>query len=249
MNMNNQKGFANIVLIVLVVILVGAAGYFALVKKSSTPTNETQSTNNLPSQQTPPTNTTQTTPPSPQTNNPGWKKYSDTSFEFEYPSLISVKQERETITLNHSIVYKHTNPCDFKGDAPPLEKLFDFGVSLIIFNKNLKDTLQSNEGSDYVVKNFFENNTLKLSEGFIDKFSAGSMNGFQITSGAEGCGRYTYYFPISSTKTLVVNRSFITEFSPVIADYQTYLNLSGVIPPNQEKEFFIKILSSLKVKS
>ncbi len=30
----NQKGFANIILIVVIVILVGAAGYFAFVKKS-----------------------------------------------------------------------------------------------------------------------------------------------------------------------------------------------------------------------
>ena len=55
--MSNQKGFANIVLIVLVVILVGAVGYFALVKKSPTPTSENQPTNNLPTQQTPPTAT------------------------------------------------------------------------------------------------------------------------------------------------------------------------------------------------
>ncbi|MDP3934608.1 MAG: hypothetical protein Q8Q46_00040 [Candidatus Giovannonibacteria bacterium] len=248
MNVNSQKGFANIVLIVLVVILAGAVGYFALVKKSPTPTSETQTSNNLSPQQTPPVNTTQTPPPSSQTNNQGWKKYSGASLEFEYPSLISTKQEGETITLNHSIVYKHTNPCNFKGDAPPLDKLSDFGVSLMVSNKNLKDAVQTNEGSDYVVKNFFENNTLKLSEGFIDRFNAGSLNGFQITSGAEGCGRYTYYFPMSSTKTLVVNRSFISEFSPVNGDYQTYLNLSGIIPPNQEKEFFVKILSSLKVK-
>ena len=55
--MSNQKGFANIVLIVLVVILVGAVGYFALVKKSPTPTSENPPTNNLPTQQTPPTAT------------------------------------------------------------------------------------------------------------------------------------------------------------------------------------------------
>ena len=68
MNMNNQKGFANIVLMVLVVILAGAVGYFALVKKSPTPTNETQPTNNLPSQQTPPVTTKNlpvTTPATP----------------------------------------------------------------------------------------------------------------------------------------------------------------------------------------
>lgn len=50
----NQKGFANVVLIVLVVILAGALGYFVLVKKSPTPISETRPTNNTPSQQTPP---------------------------------------------------------------------------------------------------------------------------------------------------------------------------------------------------
>lgn len=53
----NQKGFVNIVLIVLVVILAGALGYFALVKKSPTPVSENQPTNNIPSQQTPPVTT------------------------------------------------------------------------------------------------------------------------------------------------------------------------------------------------
>ncbi len=43
--MNNQR-FINIVLIVSVLILVGAVGYFALVKKSPAPTSETQPTNN-----------------------------------------------------------------------------------------------------------------------------------------------------------------------------------------------------------
>ncbi len=37
MNMN-QKGFANIILVVVIVILVGAVGYFAFVKKSASPT-------------------------------------------------------------------------------------------------------------------------------------------------------------------------------------------------------------------
>ena len=32
--MNNQKGFVNIILVVVIVVLVGAVGYFAFVKKS-----------------------------------------------------------------------------------------------------------------------------------------------------------------------------------------------------------------------
>jgi len=52
----NQKGFANIMLIVLVVVLAGVAGYFALVKKPATlPTDQSQSTNTNTSQNTQPT--------------------------------------------------------------------------------------------------------------------------------------------------------------------------------------------------
>ena len=38
----NQKGFANIILVVVIVVLVGAVGYLTLVKKSSVPTDQTQ---------------------------------------------------------------------------------------------------------------------------------------------------------------------------------------------------------------
>ena len=55
----NQKGFANIVLIVLVVVLAGALGYVTLVKKS-TPTEQSQTNNSQNTQPTtpPPTNNT-----------------------------------------------------------------------------------------------------------------------------------------------------------------------------------------------
>ena len=54
---NSQKGFANVVLIVLVVIIAGAVGYFALVKNSPTSTNKIEPTNNIPSRQTLPVTT------------------------------------------------------------------------------------------------------------------------------------------------------------------------------------------------
>lgn len=89
MNINNQKGFTNIVLIVLIMILAGTVGYFMLVKKSPTPTNETQTTNDLSSQQTPPVNTTKTPPPSSQTNNPGWKTFSNRQYgiSISFPNM------------------------------------------------------------------------------------------------------------------------------------------------------------------
>lgn len=49
MNMNNQKGFANIILVAVIVVLVGAVGYFVFVKKSIPTIQQTQT----PTSQTP----------------------------------------------------------------------------------------------------------------------------------------------------------------------------------------------------
>lgn len=65
--MNQQKGFANIVLIVLVVIIAGVAGYFALVKKSPEVAQQTN---------------TPTPTPTPKEETAGWKTYTNTKFEF-----------------------------------------------------------------------------------------------------------------------------------------------------------------------
>lgn len=218
----NKRGFANIALIILVVILVGAVGYFALVKKSIQQTPISQN-NELSPQPT----------PSPEETF-GWKKYSDSSFSFDYPEMISVKKEGETVTLDHSIAYKHPNPCDFKGDAPPSEKITDFNVSIKIVNKSPKDFIQSNEWPDW---DWVSQNPFKF----------GSLSGFKVSPGVEGCGEDIYYLTISSNKTLVITQPFVTEFTGAIGDSQSYLSLPGIIPPNQAEVFFTKIVSSLKV--
>ena len=92
MNMN-QKGFANIVLIVLVIIIAGAVGYFALTKKSE-PVAQTPS----PITSTSPTRTTSPAPtPTPVVKDEtvSWNSYTYSSIEsgilpdltFKYPSL------------------------------------------------------------------------------------------------------------------------------------------------------------------
>lgn len=89
----NQKGFANIILVVVVVVLVGAVGYFAFVKKSEptaqqpTPTPTQINTPISPA----PTPTTQQTPPKADETQ-GWlvftnKKY---NYSFKHPQGSSV---------------------------------------------------------------------------------------------------------------------------------------------------------------
>ena len=84
----NQKGFANIALIALVVVLAGTVGYFALVKKQEPVAQQT----------TPPSTTTQTPTsqqpsPTPINETANWKTYRNDKFgfEFKYPAeLIAV---------------------------------------------------------------------------------------------------------------------------------------------------------------
>src|SRR3989344_5398734 len=79
MNMN-QKGFANIILVVVIVILVGAVGYFAFVKKSEP----------VAQQPTPTPIQTKTSTPTPTTKDEtsSWKTYTNSSvgFSFKYPA-------------------------------------------------------------------------------------------------------------------------------------------------------------------
>jgi len=108
MNMN-QKGFANIALIVLVVILVGVAGYFALVKKSETPVSETAN----------------------------WKTYKGETFEFKYPEKLQLVKDGNKVVLSHSIPYENSGDCDMLGGGQLYETLDDFNVSFEIVNQKL----------------------------------------------------------------------------------------------------------------
>jgi hypothetical protein len=86
----NQKGFANIILIIFVVVLVGALGYVTLVKKPA-PVEQPQ-TNNNNSQNTqtitpPPSNNAVPQTPPTVNNTTSWKTYSSDlmGIEVKYP--------------------------------------------------------------------------------------------------------------------------------------------------------------------
>ena len=88
MNMN-QKGFANIILIVVIVILLGAVGYFAFVKKSEPVAQQPTPT---------PTQTNIPTPTPAPNKTANWKTYNNTQygFQFKYPPNLDIK----TITVS-----------------------------------------------------------------------------------------------------------------------------------------------------
>lgn len=89
----NQRGFVNIALIILVVVLVGAGSYFVFVKKPAdqpTPPEQTQARNNTQPTQPPANNQPS---PTPKDETANWKTYRNENlgFEFKYPAQINGK--------------------------------------------------------------------------------------------------------------------------------------------------------------
>jgi hypothetical protein len=178
----------------------------------------------------------------------GFKKFSNKSFSFIYPEIFSLSEEGGRVTVSHSIDYKHPDFCDFKGDSLGLDKFTDFGMVAEVESRNLKDLLQSDEGEDFW-NTFFKdgefvgNNSIS---DMITPFNAGELKGFEILHSVEGCGRLTYYFPISEEKTLVIHRTIISEYSSVNSERGKYLSLLGIITPEKEEQIFTDILTSFK---
>ena len=73
--MNNQKGFANIILVIVIVVLVGAVGYFAFVKKSEPIVQQPTPTHTQKVQTPAPTPTTSKTT--------GLKTYTNTKYSYQ----------------------------------------------------------------------------------------------------------------------------------------------------------------------
>ncbi len=177
-----------------------------------------------------------------------WETYqNEQGLDFRYPAeVVSIAEKESKVILSHSIDYEHPDPCEFRDNTVPLKKLVDFEVSIEFFRKNLKEAVITTEGN-YLSDNFLSDNELKIQPNFIDEFVVGSLNGYRLTQGVEGCGRYSYFFPLDSQKTLVLTRSFITEFKPIVLDYEKYLSLPGIISPKEEEKLFNQILSSFNI--
>lgn len=107
----SQKGFANIILIAIVVLLVGALGYVTLVKKSE-PIGKEQSSITENTQSVLPTTTVTANIP-PQIDVPaGWKTYTNNRFGFElkYPPNVSVTDRPTGVSVANWGIYIFDNP-------------------------------------------------------------------------------------------------------------------------------------------
>ncbi|MCX6702017.1 MAG: hypothetical protein NTX96_02365 [Candidatus Zambryskibacteria bacterium] len=178
------------------------------------------------------------------------KTYTNSSLgiSFDYPKTLTVSATGEMITLHHEVPFTHHDYCDFKGEIDTtINTLTDFNVSFRVQNKGLVDTMKS--FSPYIPPENFVNNTVVVSPGFIDSYSVGKLKGYKIFEGAEGCGQTTYYFPISNSKTLIVQEELITVFTGAIdiENMDKALAVPGVINKEKSTEIFESVLKTLKI--
>jgi len=192
---------------------------------------------------------------SPEDETADWKTYSykndkkEYEFEFKYPDIITISRDYGLwIDMVHSVPFEHDDPCDFKGDASPLEKLIDFKITIYVIERNLIEAMCS-APYDYEVdcSSYIIDNEVKPDPGYVDEIAINSLHGYRITTGVEGCGRYEYYFSLNPEVTLVIWRSFIAEFNPAATTLaEEYLKIPGIITPEKEEELFNQMLSTFK---
>ena len=168
---------------------------------------------------------------------------------FKYPRILEVTEKNKTISVHHEVLFTHHDFCDFKGEVDTtIDIMPDFHLDMYLVSKNLVGTMK--QESLYIPEENFVNGAVVLSPGFIDTTEFGTLKGFAIFEGAEGCGQTTYYFVVNGSKTLVVKQKLITIFTGAI-DVEQKDKAEAVIGViNKEKESFIlnNILESLRVE-
>lgn len=165
-----------------------------------------------------------------------------------YPVELSLSEKDKMITLHHEIPYKNTGACDMMGDEKTYDMLTDFHVTLRIASTSLVKTVR--QMSSYIPEENFDGDVLKVNPGFIDSFEAGSLKGFAIYEGAEGCGMTTHYFPLPGNRTLIIQKESIQALSGVRGEtlIKEILAVPGAVSKEESEMMFMSIVNSLTIK-
>lgn len=230
----DEKGYIRLAAMICIALGIAFAGYFFLYRKAEAPGNGRSVLNVRPFD--------------PEAVS--WRQYTDTDmgFSFSYPEVAKVIEEERGVTLRHMVPYIHRDPCDLQGGDKELTDLTDFSLTLRFFNTGISDAVKEN--SPYSADDIVKDGKVQLSAGYVDEFAAGPLTGYQITSGAEGCGMYEYYFPLSGGRTLYAKFPFVAEFGTaggVLPDIKA-LALPGIIRKEWAQTYFLKILQSFTLE-
>lgn len=160
------------------------------------------------------------------------------TLEFFYPDNLTMRQELSgAVSLYHVLPYNHKDSCDFKGDEPILESVTDFYSAYKIYDKDILSSVKFDMGGNPMTS------ALKKESAY----TIGTMNGYKIYRGIEGCGTYEYYLPISPVQTLVISRNLYAQTLGLNRDSVVLANIPGLITKGEEESTFNNILFSIKI--
>jgi len=173
----------------------------------------------------------------------GWAMFRNSirGFEFRYPeSLLKLTTSKRDVKIEHSVLFEHPDPCYF-GDLirEPLSHVIDFSVSIRVTADGIASAMAHNT---FLVAELPD----VIEPGYLEGIKIGELLGYRIAHGTEGCGYYGYYFSVNRDTTLIVIRTYATKLNPITRDFQSYLQLPGIISPAEADKLFNQILSTFR---
>jgi len=214
-----QKGFVNIILAVLIVVLVGALVYVTVINKP-TATQQPQASD---TQVVPPTGDTAQTPPPASQNRPGWKTYSGVGFEVQYPenTFAMVTLTSKILPPAYTTVYtgiKLVTPiaaaklgkteCNYGQSGKTVVCAAEFEQGVTFFKVDSSASTLVSDLDQYAGKT--------------NVMLAGKQT-VKWSIGAEGEGADYYFYPLSQNTTLVIMRRYGTDGFPSLALFNQIL--------------------------
>lgn len=175
-----------------------------------------------------------------------------TELTIAYPNnpVFDVETDADSVAITHAVPYEHADVCDAVGTGATLAELTDFDVQVTAHEQDLAATVEALEPEGFVDDHMTANGeSLIAEEGFIDEVTYGDLSGWRITSGAEGCGEYRYYFPIEDELTVTVSRAFVPEYSGINANRDEALAVEGAILPEENDLVFEAIIESINTET
>lgn len=159
----------------------------------------------------------------------------------------SIVDENGTVTLSHAIeTFSHLDFCDFRGDSLSTTTFHDFTTKFSFTTLSLDKALIK-FGGEYLKEFINPDDTIKESEGFLEKAEIGGYVGYKLTQGVEGCG-YDQYFFQTERGLLLVQKNFVPELTNLNPQKEKFSSIPGVILPNEAEILFQKTIKFSEVK-
>ncbi|MBI4117806.1 MAG: hypothetical protein HY453_01865 [Parcubacteria group bacterium] len=191
------------------------------------------------------------TPEEPLEKDSWFVKLETKQFTVLAPRMFQSGMHDGRVKISHSVPYAHDDPCDFIGSGIPKKEIRDFDIEISLMDGSVQDVMKSKWGGEFVEANFRDGVLVEDSGYLLEQYEAHPWSGLRLTMGVEGCGSYSYYFPVGENRTLFIERPFVSEFMEVASTRGLILKALGVpdtIWPQTADVYFMEIVRSVRVK-